>query len=316
MNSAQENTIELTAVPHPGENVVEYLEFNEWSQSDLARRTGLTPKTISEICNGKTPVTTATALAFERAFQRPARFWLSLQRQFDEAEARSREMLKSSSWKEWAELFPLREMRRLDFSLPTGASDTDSLLNFFGVSSPDSWTAVWNAAAVNYRQTRIHQPRQEAVSAWVRETEIIARGLEVAPFSEGRLLSSLGQLRHLSRIGADQIMEPVQEICASCGVAVVWVPELKNTSISGCARWLSDKRALVGLTLRFKTDDQLWFTLFHELGHILLHRGKKLFVIDNAAEDLSDRVIDPEMQQFEARSAERVRPVCASQRLY
>ena len=49
-----------------GETIVEYLEFNGWTQRDLARRTGLTPKTVSEICNGKAPITPSTALALEK----------------------------------------------------------------------------------------------------------------------------------------------------------------------------------------------------------------------------------------------------------
>jgi plasmid maintenance system antidote protein VapI len=48
---------------HPGEIVSEYAAFHGWTQRDLARRTGLTPKTISEICNGKAPLTPTTALA-------------------------------------------------------------------------------------------------------------------------------------------------------------------------------------------------------------------------------------------------------------
>jgi Zn-dependent peptidase ImmA (M78 family) len=63
---------------------------------------------------------------------------------------------------------------------------------------------------------------------------------------------------------------------------------------------LTEKRALIGLTLRYKWDDQFWFTFFHEVAHVLLHRSKRPFVVDNADEDLSDRVIDPEMQQIEA----------------
>jgi Zn-dependent peptidase ImmA (M78 family) len=43
----------------------------------------------------------------------------------------------------------------------------------------------------------------------------------------------------------------------------------------------------------------MWFTFFHELGHILLHRKKRSFVLDNAADDISDRIVDPEMQRFE-----------------
>ena len=137
------------------------------------------------------------------------------------------------------------------------------------------------------------------MAAWVRETELVARGLEVADFNEKRLMSSLDEMRRYSRIRADEIMEPVQAICARAGVAVVWVPELHNTGISGCARWLTEKTALIGLTLRYKTDDQLWFTFFHEIGHILLHRNKRSFVLDNAAEDLSDHVVDPEMHRYE-----------------
>jgi HTH-type transcriptional regulator / antitoxin HigA len=300
MNSAHLNNFEPNAVPHPGETVVEYLDFLGWSQRDLARRTGLTPKTISEICNGKAPITPPTALVFEKAFQRPAHLWLNLQRNFDEAEARRNETVKSLHWVDWVRKFPLSEMKRLKFTLVEGPSDADILLNFFGVASPDSWNSVWKASAVAYRQTRTFKAREETIAAWVREAELVARAMDVVDFDEQRLLSSLDELRHLTRKRADEIMDPIQKICANAGVAVVLVPELRNTGISGCARWLTDKKALVGLTLRYKYDDQLWFTLFHELGHIILHRNKRSFVVDNAAEDLSDRVVDPEMQQYES----------------
>src|SRR5580700_8726547 len=139
MNSAHQAKFEWNAVPHPGETVLEYLDFNGWSQSDLARRTGLTPKTISEICNAKAPITPPTALALEKAFQRPAHLWLSLQLHFDEAEARRRELARSPQRDAWARSFPLNEMKRLKFSLPPARSDADALLIFFGVSSPESW---------------------------------------------------------------------------------------------------------------------------------------------------------------------------------
>jgi HTH-type transcriptional regulator / antitoxin HigA len=293
-------SFEPTTVPHPGDTVQEYLEELEWSQRDLARRTDLTPKTISEICNGKAPITPTTALAFEKALRRPAHFWLNLQRQYDEVEARRREHAKASGWTEWVGHFPLKEMRRLQFSLPEGRSDADVLLGFFGVTSPESWASVWRASAVQYRQTRNMKVREEAIAAWVRETEIVARGLNVAEFDPAGLRDAIGALRKLTRISVDQVLDPIQELCAQVGVAVVVVPALPSTGISGCARWLTDKRALIGLTLRYKWDDQFWFTFFHEVAHLLLHRTKQPFVVDNADDDLSDRVVDPEMQQVEA----------------
>jgi addiction module HigA family antidote len=301
MASEQQAGIPFTPdAVHPGEIVSEYVEFHGWTQRDLARRTGLTPKTVSEICNGKAPLTPTTALALEKVLRRPAHFWLNLQRQYDEAEARNRELRKSALWAGWARKFPLKDMKRLRFSLPAGRSDVDALLTFLGVSSPESWDAVWTASNVAYRQTRKFAQSAEAISAWVRETELTAEQMETAPFDEARLRASIGELRRLTREKADSILNPVQSICAGFGVAVVLVPELPHCGISGSAQWLSDKKALIGLTLRYKTDDQLWFTFFHELAHILLHRKKKTLIVDNAADELSDRIIDPEMQGYEA----------------
>ena len=299
MDSHHDTLLECVTSSHPGETVLEYLDFHDWPQRELARRTGLTPKTISEICNGKAPITPNTALALEKVLGRPAHFWLNLQMTFSEAMARSRQLSKAADWSQWAKRFPLRDMRRLKFSLPSGRSEADVLLSFFGVSSPDNWRSVWDCASVTYRQTRRFHTSEESIAAWVRETELVASGLEVAAFDERRLFSSMEDLRRLTRTRADKVMEPVQQICAAAGVAVVWVPELRRTGISGCARWISDKRALIGLTLRYKTDDQMWFTFFHEIAHVLLHRQNHAFVLDNAANDLADRVVDPEMQQLE-----------------
>lgn len=300
MDRAQQNRYSPSEILHPGVVLAEYLGFHGWSQRDLARRTGLSPKTISEICNGKAPVSPSTALALERVVQRPAHLWLNLQRRFDEAAVRSEFLLRAPEWQEWARRFPLNEMRKLCFSVPKAQSDLDALLCFFGVASPSSWEAVWKASNAAYRQTRQFEINEAAVTAWVRQTEIQASALEVDEFNDKHLVSVLDPLRTMTRKPIDEGLKEARKLCASAGVALVVVPILKKTGISGCARWMSNRRPVVGLTLRYKTDDQVWFTLFHELGHILLHRQKQSFVIDNAVEDLSDHVVDPEMQQIES----------------
>ena len=288
-------------IEHPGETVVDYLEFNGWSQRDLARRTGLTPKTISEICNGKAPITPMTALAFERALKRPAHFWLNLQRQFEEAEARRNAGAKLSDWKKWAELFPLKVLEDYGWlELKDGAgSEVDALLTFLGVSSPDSWASVWEASKVAYRQTRRFQTTAEAISAWVRAVEITGSEIEVREFDEQGLRSSVEKIRHVTRKKVEIAIPEMQRICAEVGVAVTLVPELPHTGISGCARWINDRKAVIGLTLRYKKDDQFWFTFFHEVAHLLLHRKRREFIVDNAVDTLTDQVVDPQMQGCE-----------------
>ena len=58
--------------------------------------------------------------------------------------------------------------------------------------------------------------------------------------------------------------------------------------VSGATRWITKDKALIQLSLKYKSDDQLWFTFFHEAGHILLHGKKQVFVefgISNATDE-------------------------------
>lgn len=299
MDSNQQVLIEPTNLPHPGEIVTEYLEFHGWSQRDLARRSGLTPKTISKICNGKAAISLDSALRLERVFQRPARLWLNLQRQFDETVARQKMLAQSVAWNDWAESFPISEMRSLKYSLQPSHSDVDSLLGYLGVSSPECWESVWSAYGIAYRQTRRLETNPVAVSTWVRETELMANQLETALFDAEKCNALTESLRPLTRVKVKQSWEEIQDIFAKAGVAVVCVPELTATGISGCARWLRPQKALIGLTHRYKSDDQMWFSLLHELGHLLLHQNKRPFVVDNVVHDFFDRIVDPKMQRYE-----------------
>ena len=140
---------------------------------------------------------------------------------------------------------------------------------------------------------------QLALAAWVREAEIIAEQIPLEEFDEAKLLASLDELRRLTSGDVQKGLDRAQAICASFGVALVVVPELPGTRISGCARWLDDRHAMVGLTLRYKWADQLWFTFFHELAHILLHRTRRKFVVDNAADHMGDEIVDPDMAKDE-----------------
>src|SRR3954470_3886332 len=111
-------------VSHPGDTIVDYLETNGWSQSDLARRTGLAPKTISEICNSKASISAPTSLALEKVLQRPAHFWLNLQRRYDEAKERKRALAQLPEWDHWASRFPIAEMQKFLW-LPKTKSKSD-----------------------------------------------------------------------------------------------------------------------------------------------------------------------------------------------
>jgi Zn-dependent peptidase ImmA (M78 family) len=81
----------------------------------------------------------------------------------------------------------------------------------------------------------------------------------------------------------------MERLCAQAGVAVVFVREIPGSGISGATRWLSAEKAMVLLSLRYKRDDQLWFTFFHEVGHILLHGKKAVFLEGEGQSDKDEK---------------------------
>jgi HTH-type transcriptional regulator / antitoxin HigA len=54
--------------------------------------------------------------------------------------------------------------------------------------------------------------------------------------------------------------------------------ELPKCRINGATRWLSPDKAIIALSLRRRRNDIFWFTLFHEMCHILRHSKKETFV--------------------------------------
>jgi len=79
-------------------------------------------------------------------------------------------------------------------------------------------------------------------------------------------------------------------LAATAGVAVVFTQELKGAAASGSARWLSRDTALIQLSLRYKTNDHLWFSFFHEAGHVLQCNTKHSYIdgIDGEVSDEQD----------------------------
>lgn len=199
----------------------------------------------------------------------------------------------------WSKRFPLKAMRKLKYAIPENLADGKAILSFFDVPSPEQWNEKWLASPVAFRQTKVVDIRDEAVAAWVREAEIVAGEIPLKSFSADDLLSSIPKLRQLTRIRVGDALTKAQLVCASAGVALVVVPELPGIRVSGCAKWLNDKHAMIALSMRYKSDDQLWYTFFHEIGHILLHRAQVSFVIDNAADSMGDDVVDSSMERWE-----------------
>ena len=55
---------------------------------------------------------------------------------------------------------------------------------------------------------------------------------------------------------------------AECGVVLVFLPHLAGTGVHG-ASFYDGRKVVCAMTVRGKDADKFWFSLFHELGHII-----------------------------------------------
>lgn len=276
-------------VSPPGDTLAEILGSIGMSQTELAKRMGRPIKTVNEIVNGKAAITPETALQLEKVLRVPARFWNNRERLYREFLAKRSERDKLSEDLRWLKEIPVHEMIKKGW-IERGADNVEQLsivLQFFGVAGVEQWKQIWTEPLVAYRESAVFKSRLGALSAWLRKGEIEAQKIACSSYKKTLFKKSLSQIRELTREPfPEKFIPQLINDCAKAGVAVVFIPELKGLAASGATYWLTSHKAVIQLDLRYKTNDHLWFTFFHEAGHIILH--EKCLIIEglDGKEDL------------------------------
>jgi HTH-type transcriptional regulator/antitoxin HigA len=289
----------------PGDTLAALLDERSMSQTDLAKRLGVTLKHVNRIVKGAASISAELALGLEKVFGAPASFWMTREAHFQADQARQRQLEQFSRQGDWAAQFPLRELRargRVSRN-STGAQLVEELLSFFGIATPEDW----KEPNVAYRKSLKYQSDPFALSAWLREGELEAAALVCEPYDDTKFLEALVQARSLTRLEPEAWWPALRKLCADAGVAVVAVPAYVGAKANGATQWPASDKALVQLSLRHKWEDIFWFSFFHEAGHVVLHRKKEeygdLFVESaRGPADPLDQRIEDEANRFAART--------------
>lgn len=285
-------------VSAPGTTLLDLLEERGMTQVELAERTGRPLKTINEIIKGKAIITSETAIQLERVLGTPAEFWTQREANYRAFLARQKEVEQLTAHKDWLKKFPIKEMKKRNW-LPDHVNTMSdliiSILNFFGVASPEQWECGWTKRRLAFRKSMNLRSDIGAISVWLRQGEIEGEKISCKPFNRENVLTSLDEIRRLSTEKHPQVFIPkLMDICASCGIAVVFVKPFPKVPVYGASCWLNPEKALVELSLRGKTADILWFTIFHEIGHIIKHSKKEFFI------ELDDKSKNKSPEELEA----------------
>ena len=274
----------------PGETLVETLDALGMTQQELSERIGLDKKTVNQIIKGKHPITPETARRLEFATGVPDRIWNNLENQYRDQLIRVNERERLETDKAVLDELPLNDLVRLGY-VSTKKDKNQALkdvLSFFGFADVPLLRQYWQthlASDVRFRLTNAANLNIGSLAAWLRIGEIEAGRIETAPYSERSFKELLVTARRLTRLPIQDALAQLESLCASSGVALVVAPAIKGAPVNGSARWLKSDKALIQLSTRYKTDDQFWFSFFHESCHILKHGKKSKFITieDSAA---------------------------------
>ena len=272
----------------PGDFLDAVLRRLALSQSDLADRTGLSTKYVNQLIKKKAPLSPDTAVRLEAVTGIAAEIWARLEAEFRAAEARAHRANRVGDWIPWVKQFNLAELR--DRGIVTTSDQpqaAEELLRFFAISSPDGWDRVWQPSLTRFRRSPSFVPEIAPTTVWLRIGQRKAVHMPTSPYSGQRLIQLLPLLRRLTRKSPAEGLAELPQLCAEAGVAVVYAAELKGCRASGATWWAKPDKAVILLSNRGKREDRLWFSFFHEVGHLLKHAKRDTY-IDQSGPDNED----------------------------
>lgn len=293
---------------HPGEELQEKLNNSGMSRKELALRTNVTEKHICTIVNGDKGISASFARKLGYVFNSPE-YWMKLQAEYDTNQIRIQEE-NDISQEEINILKPLHEIMQyfIDRSYIHNncgdASKVMQLREFLQISNLTQIPKITYNAAYRAQLTTNVKVDTYVLFAWQRMCEKETEGIITNKSIDKELLrNSIARIKHAMFGNINKGIQEVQAILAECGISFQVVQNFRGAPVQGFIKETADNRLILCLTIRGKRADRFWFTLFHEIAHILNGDTKNRFVdfdsVQGKAEQLanqfaSDTLIPPD----------------------
>jgi HTH-type transcriptional regulator / antitoxin HigA len=267
----------------PGDTLQDTIEELKISQSDLAKRMKRPVKTINEIIKGKTQILPETAIQLQRVLGISAEFWLEREKQYRLELAEIAEAEYLFSVKDWLTNFPLSHMKSLgwiDYVKENIISKFDALLSFFAVSSIEAYEQYYGnnyIGNVAFRMNNESKKNVNAVNAWIRKGYLQANEINAPEYNKQVFTDNLNKIKSIVVNQPLNFYTELKQLCLSAGVKIVHTPNLPKVKIHASTFWLNDN-PVIQLSNYYQRSDIFWFSFFHEVGHILKHGKKDIFV--------------------------------------
>lgn len=283
---------------HPGEFLEETIEEIGMTQAELSKRLGRPQQAINEIIKGKKSITPETALELEDVLGIPSHIWIGLESEYQMIIARQEELKLMEEESSLVENFPYADLVKLGFVKATrkAIEKVDELKRFFGVAKLIQIPQIKTYEAA-FRVASQDNVSNEAIASWIQAVRLKAKEKQIEKFNKKKLKDNLPKIKSFMNIEINEAIKEIQKVLNSCGIVLVMLPHFKNTKIHGATFWIDNNKAVIAMTLRGSCSDIFWFSFFHEIGHILLHPKREIFLEDGGS-DLKLKKQEDEADKF------------------
>jgi HTH-type transcriptional regulator/antitoxin HigA len=248
----------------PGDEIRKLLRDRNWTQADLAKVLGRPIQTINQIIQNKKSITPEMAIVLGAAFGTGAEKWMQL----ESAYKLSLVNLNSDPVGRRAKLYtyaPINEMQRRLWikKVDTVEEQEKTICQFFEIGSLNEEPDINVAARASIQSSALTISQK----AWCFRAKHLARAIHVQPFDTTKSQRGIPQLRELAAYPEEA--RHIPKILGDYGIRLLIIEPLSDSRIDGAALWFDAKSPVIVLSMRYDRIDAFWFTLMHELSHIL-----------------------------------------------
>ena len=263
---------------HPGEILKDILLGHGMSQKELAAAIGKTTPVVNDILSKKRDINVEIAVLLEAIFEEtPATFWIDLQSKFDLELARLSKKVQDlergiREWKSLGEYISLRTVKKRAGIGESVISDLAYLCTLYNVDTVDNLkVSLANTfRSAYFKKSEVLQTDQKYLISWILLTRISNDHQKLSvPFSLNRIKDLINQLNDIFYLNKNTI-ENVKAVLNEYGIRFFIEKKLDKVPVDGYSFWRGDNPTIV-VTTRYSWLDNLAFTIFHELGHIVKH---------------------------------------------
>lgn len=270
MNENQKVVYNGISYFHPGLLLKEFLDSRRIEQKDFAQRMGFSEKHISYILTGKADITSAFAEKIAITLGETASTWLNLQTKFDIIKQEIELKQELSRHIDILKNFPIDDMIKNKLIKPVQEKwqQLRELMSFFGVGeiSKLNLFSIDNYS-IRYRKLNSGETK-EAKAVLFRWGEKIASNRLVPPYKKDYLEKAVENIRNNMCIPFIEVLKYIKDELEKAGVIFIFTPKISNASASGYSYKYKGNPVIL-ITYRNKQLDTFWFSLFHEIYHVL-----------------------------------------------